>query len=133
MASEQPWKDEPVATWVQFYGLLVAPVAWAVRLVTGYPLVEFVCANDMLWLLHALSAAALLLGLTGVWAAYITFSAGRDRARERAHGHQVLDANVVARTYFMGVLGLMVSILSIAVIVVEWMSVIFTSSPCLTR
>src|SRR4051812_13598767 len=82
-------------------GLLSGPLAWAVQLPVCYALSEAACSSRSLAGFHAVTAACLLVALTGLWLAWRNWQSvgGWPSATDEAP---------VARTRLLSVLGLLV-------------------------
>jgi hypothetical protein len=108
----------------QWLGVLGPPILWAVRFGVNYALMPLVCAAQLTWLPHAITAAALVL-LAGMgWTAYRFWSATR--------GATAADTpDLVRRTRFMGLFGMMSAALFALAVIAEWLANVMID-PCLT-
>ncbi len=116
----------PVASTILWFGVLAAPLVWAVRLVASYALVAAVCREGSALVVHLISAAALGVSLVALLVARRSYQATRPAERSSA------DPWVLDRAHFMAVLGLLVSGFFALVIVAEW-SGVFITDPCVFR
>jgi hypothetical protein len=109
----------PVLQWA---GLFLAPAAFFAHLQLAYVLVPWACVRaGQLWV-HAIGAAAVLLALAGVVAAW--------RVHSRAENGQANDgAGSVPRTRFLGTVGICTSGLFVLLLVAQWAAG-FVISPC---
>ncbi|WP_336273644.1 hypothetical protein [Vreelandella indica] len=100
---------QPLLLWA---GWVVGPMAWALHLLGSYMLVPWVCATGHHWTLHASTLVALAISLIGGWIAWRQWGVvgrqwpgGSDRRTSRIR--------------FMSAGGLILSVLSALLIVVE--------------
>lgn len=112
----------PTNTFAQWYGVLAAPLAWAMQLQANYSLVPHACqTGDMKWL-YVSSASFLLLALSalviGAW--------DWRKARRRS---PVSREDADARSSWVGLLGMLVSALFLLVIIAQAIPTLFFS-PC---
>jgi hypothetical protein len=66
---------------ILFFGIFAPPIAWTARLLVGYALVPVACDIENLLVLHAVSAATLLVSIAAGVVSYIGW---RGRAPEDA-------------------------------------------------
>lgn len=113
--------DSPglVALW---FGIIGPPTIWLARLAASYLLVPLVCRTGWLWLLNAVTGAALLGVAVAAAVALRSWRLTRDE-----HG----SAQAAQRARFMAVVGMLVSALFFAVIVAEGLANLLVD-PCLT-
>ena len=105
-----------------FAGVGLAPAAGAVSFQTRYMMVPFACQSHAVWSLHAVSVAALVVSLFGLWCAYSTWQlAGAGWPKE--------EAGAVPRDRFLGMLGLMSSV-GMIVFILAQMVPVFWLDPC---
>lgn len=111
-------KRRVAAMWL---GLLLAPTAWFLHLMTGYVLGGYLCDRDASWALHLATIAALVLGAAGLVAAWRFWRSlprgGADRAA------------APVRMRFMAVSGMAMSTFFIAIIAVAELGNVFLD-PC---
>ncbi len=105
-------------TLAQWFGVLAAPLAMLGNLQAQYALVPWACYNGARWALHVppavflmISAAAAILAL-GEW-------------RRSGGGEPGSESGVVARTRFLGVLGVATSVFFGVIIAAMWAADIF--------
>jgi hypothetical protein len=113
----------PLALW---YGVLAAPVAWIVRLIISYAMVEWLCRGDGAVVMHLTSVLFLVISLTGGWVAWRSYRTARHFEPTRVGPWRW------ERSYFMALVGLLNSVLFTVVILVEW-SMVFFTDPCVVR
>src|SRR3954447_23061398 len=92
-----------------WFGALSGPVAWALDQLISYSLVKPICAAGNKNLLTLISLAALLLIISGAYAAWTCLAQLRDANEE---GGRRID-----RSYFMAMVGLSLNLL-IAILVI---------------
>lgn len=102
-------------------GWVIGPVAWALHLMIGYLLVEPACRHGSVAALHAVTAATLLVALGGALLSWRQLP---------PRGAQPSRSSAIERTRFMALGGVLISLLSAAVILVEGVPN-FMLSPCL--
>jgi hypothetical protein len=104
-------------------GLLVAPVAFLLHLQINYALVPAVCGGrGGRVLLHAVAILFMLVAAGGAWIAWRNWrETGQDEPGEAA--------NVLERSRFLSVVGLMLSGLVLIVLVAQWIPQ-FMINPC---
>jgi len=103
---------------VQWIGVLAGPIALALDQLSSYALVKWTCGHQHVWVLHAITLAALAAIAGGAFAAWTTFmEAPRDASLD---GGRSTD-----RGRFMGVLGLatcaLFAMAVVAMAVPRWM------------
>jgi hypothetical protein len=103
-------------------GVLVGPTAMLLQLEINYALVHWVCGSGQKWPLHLVSLLALLVTLVAGMLSFRVLQ--RVSAEEDAGGP-------VARSRFMAMVGVLISLLMIGVIVALWLPV-FIHNPCET-
>ena len=60
--------DRGEARTLVLWGVFLAPsLAWFAQLTASYAIAAYACAQDQLWILHAISIAALGIASAGVW------------------------------------------------------------------
>jgi hypothetical protein len=108
----------------QWLGVLGPPILWAVRFGVNYALMPLVCAAELTWLPHTITAIALAL-LAGMgWTAYRFWSGTRGAAPAGT-------SDLVRRTRFMGLFGMMSAVLFTLAVIAEWLANVMID-PCLT-
>ena len=108
MSRRWPASAEGIA--VQWIGILTGPLALAADQLTSYALVKWTCGHQHVWVLHAISLAALLVVAGGAFAAWTALSGLAPDAT--LDGGRSID-----RGRFMGALGLATSALFAALVV----------------
>ena len=103
-------------------GVLTGPLAALVQLQTNYALVLWACGAGQTWALHLVALAALLLA-AGAGALSLR------NWRKTGGGWDDGGAGVAARSRFMSVVGMFVSVISALVIIAQWIAV-FVYDPC---
>jgi hypothetical protein len=105
----------PVLQWV---GLFLAPAAFFAHLQVGYALVPWSCVHGTDAWMHVSGATAFALALGGSFAAWRTWM--------RA-GHEVPGegGGALARTRFLGAVGLGVSIALSLILLAQWIVALF--------
>jgi hypothetical protein len=105
-----------VALWA---GVIGAPAAWAVQLEIGYALAPWTCKSQNYFVPHLVTAIFVLLALIGAALSYRDWKlAGRGSPEET-------DGGPIARTRFLGALGLLLSLLSAMVILAQGIASFF--------
>ena len=104
------WPASATGTAVQWIGVLTGPLALAADQLTSYALVKWTCGHQHLWVLHAISLAALIVIAGGAFAAWTAVSESPPDAT--LDGGRSID-----RGRFMRVLGLATSALFAALVV----------------
>jgi hypothetical protein len=113
-----------VAQWV---GVLGPPILWAIRFGVNYALMPLICAAELIWLPHTITAISLVL-LAGMgWTAW-RFWSGTRGARDAAPAGT---SDLVRRTRFMGLFGMMSAALFTLAVLAEWLANVMID-PCLT-
>jgi hypothetical protein len=118
--------DRKFARWREvltlWAGVLIAPLAWALQMQAGYILVQPACQAGRNTLLHIVTLAALLLAALGGFIAWRKWQqTGRAWPDEAA--------GALARSRFMAVLGLLLSVMFFLVIVAQGIAS-FVLHPC---
>lgn len=101
-ASTDPRQPEVAgpASRLQWVGLFLSPLVFALHFQLNYLLVLWVCGNDVGTLvIHLTSLIALALSVAGGWAAWVTWKRGREETPSDGEG-------VLPRTRLLGVLGI---------------------------
>jgi hypothetical protein len=112
---EQPELGGP-ASKLQWVGLFLAPLVFAVHFQLNYLLVMWVCGNDVgTFVIHATSVIALALSLAGGRAAWITWKRGGDETPSDGEG-------VLPRTRLLGVLGMGMSGILTLILLMQFIS-----------
>ena len=101
-------------------GVLVGPIAALTQQEVNYALVLWACANEQTWPLHLISVVALLLTIVAGLFAYRYWQ--RVSADEDTGGP-------VGRTRLMAGVGILISLLSLLVIIAQWLSIVL-HRPC---
>lgn len=101
-------------------GLLVGPIAALTQQEVNYALVLWACARAQTWPLHLTSVVALLLTIVAGFLAYDYWR--RLSADEDGGGP-------VARSRFMAIVGVSISLLMSLVIIAQWLSIVI-HRPC---
>jgi hypothetical protein len=101
-------------------GLLVGPTSMLMQLEINYALVLWSCATGHTWPLHLVSVFALLVT---VLAGFLAYRIWRRLATDEDSG------GPLARSRFMAAVGILISLLMVAVIVAQWLPV-FIHHPC---
>jgi len=103
-------------------GLLVAPFAFLLNLQVSYMLVPFVCATGRIVWLHLAACCSLILGAFGMFISWRNWQkSGREWQSEAG--------SITARSRFMAVMGLLMSILFCIAILAQWIAN-FIIGPC---
>ena len=103
-------------------GVLTGPLAALVQLQTNYALVLWACGAGEKWALHVVALAALLLAACAGLLSLRNW-------RKTGAGWDDEGAGVLARSRFMSVVGMFVSVISALVVVAQWIAV-FIYDPC---
>lgn len=101
-------------------GVLVGPIAALTQQEVNYALVLWACANAQTWPLHLISVVAALLTIVAGFFAYRYWQ--RVSADEDTGGP-------VGRTRLMAGVGILISLLSLLVIIAQWLSIVI-HRPC---
>jgi hypothetical protein len=105
-------------------GLLVAPVAWGAQQGALYTMVPWACQTGHVVVLHAVSAAAVVVAAIGALVAWRSWSrAGREESDDDRGGAR-------ARSRFLAVLGVVASVFFIVVIIAQ-ATASFVLHPCM--
>jgi hypothetical protein len=105
-AGEIRWLS-PLPLWT---GILAGPTAWAADLTASYALVKFVCRTGRVGVLHAVTAAALVMVLGGAFVSWVALlHTPADAPDDGGYPRQ--------RARFMAILGLVMAALFTATIV----------------
>ena len=115
-------EENPTHIFAQWFGVLGGPIAWAMQLQANYALVPPACQNGDLKRVHMVSAICLLLTVGALVVARGSWAKTKNKtpgSREPAE----------ARSAFMGLLGMLISLLFALVIIAQWMPVLFFN-PC---
>jgi uncharacterized membrane protein YidH (DUF202 family) len=100
-------------------GVLGAPAVWAVQLQTGYSLTEWVCHSERYFVLHLVTLVFVLLAAGGGALSWMDWKkAGRGSPDET-------DGGPVARTRFLGALGMVISVLFVLLIIAQGLASFF--------
>jgi hypothetical protein len=103
-------------------GLLIAPFAFLVNLQISYTLVPFVCATGHVFWLHIAASGSLMLAALGLFISWRNWQkAGREWKSEAG--------SITARSRFLSVLGLLMSVLFCIAILAQWIAD-FIIDPC---
>ena len=105
------------------FAIFAGPVAWSVVLTAGYSLVAVSCDAETTLPLHLLTAVMLLVSVAGVVVA-------RREWRRAGRGWPGEGGDVLSRSRFAAVLGLLSSGLFALVIVAQWLAVLLLD-PCM--
>lgn len=93
-------------------GVLAGPIAWALQLQVNYSLMPWICGGGSMLVVHVVTVAALLLAAIGAFAAWRSWQhAGR--------GWPSGAGDVIERTRFMAVWGMVFSTLFFVLIVMQ--------------
>lgn len=103
-------------------GLFLGPLAALGDLQIAYLLVDYACAAGTTAPLHAVHVVMVLTGLAGVWCGWLAH-------RKAGGGAPHSDAGRLARTRFLGLVGMLLSGLLTLVVVGQWLAD-FVLSPC---
>ena len=103
-------------------GVLLAPFAFLSNLQISYMLVLWACASGQVLWLHVVSALWLLVALFGAFIAWRNW--GRAGREWRSEG-----GSSVARSRFMAIVGLLMSVLFGLIILAQWIAD-FIIDPC---
>jgi len=104
-----------------WFGVLAGPLAWLLHLGLSYPLVPLSCATEWGAVFHLIS---LVTALAAVAAATVAWQSWQQLRAEGPEG-----TVQYGRQGFMALAGLLKSILFLAVILAQWLPVLFIS-PC---
>ena len=104
-----------------WYGILIGPLSWAFDQQISYSLVGHACSTGHFYLLHAITAIALLVALSGALVAVMNLGRTRQATTE---GGRVAD-----RSRFMAIVGIAAS-LGWALVIVAMAVPRFLLSPC---
>jgi hypothetical protein len=110
----------PASLWA---GVLGAPAAWAVQMELYYLLVPWACRTGHRWPLFVVPIVFVVLAALGGLLSW------RDWERSGRGSPDTSDGGPVARTWFLGMLGVMVSALFCMLILAQWIAAFFIS-PC---
>ena len=117
-ASTNPHQPEIAgpASRLQWVGLFMAPLVFALHFQLNYLLVMWVCGNDVGTLvIHLTSLIALALSVAGGWAGWVTWKRGRDDTPSDGEG-------VLPRTRLLGVIGLGLSGVLTLILLMQFIS-----------
>lgn len=64
--------------------LLLPALAWFAQLSACYTIATYACAHDQMWILHAISVAAVVLTVIGLWSAWRVLASQRDDSGQEA-------------------------------------------------
>jgi hypothetical protein len=123
MAREERWRRgalRPAALWFAFLG---PAIAWTLRLLIAYPLVQAACGVGGPWMLHLVSFIFVVVSVAAGVVAWRGFQELRDPAPAAA------DEWIWGRMRFMALFGLLMAGMFTLVIVAEWIPTFFIH-PC---
>lgn len=87
--------------------VLLAPAfAWFAQVTASYTIGAYACANDRMWILHAISIAALAIASVGVWSGWRDWRSLRSRSDEsgRERGRLTGGALLLAMLFLLAIL-----------------------------
>lgn len=102
MNAENPTEHRELLLWTA----LVAPAfGWFAQLTASYTLAVFACENDQMWILHAISIAALALAGLGIWSGWRCWRVGYP-SREPGRGARFYTGGtlLLATMFLLGIL-----------------------------
>ena len=68
------------------WGVFLAPaLAWFAQLTASYTIAAYACAQDQMWILHAISIAALAIASAGVWVGWREWRPFRSDTHREGH------------------------------------------------
>ena len=108
---------------IQALALLGAPLAWFIGFNLDYLLVRSACSSDTMLPLHLVTVIAITLTLASGFAAHHEW-------RRAGGGWPGAADGAVARTRFIGVLGMLAAAYFVLVIGAEWLTKLFLD-PCM--
>lgn len=114
--------SEPREILMLWYGLLVGAGAWKLQLVVNYALVPYACWHDLSLLMHAASAATVLLAASGAWVAW-------GRWKETGVEDDSALGGPLGRSRFMAISGVVLSAFFVFLILGQWIPNLLLS-PC---
>lgn len=114
--------EEPRGIAALWFAMLAAPVAWFAGLNLNYSLVRLACAKGTLISLHLVSAATLVLAVSGGVVAWREW-------RRVGGGWPGEGGDPRARSRFMAVIGVLASALFSLVILAQWVAELILN-PC---
>ena len=112
---------------VQWYGIVVPPLAMLVQVTLGYALVTWSCPGRSQLPLHATAIVLALIAASGILTGRSQWRRGGGDARQSGAGDDRRDEATRAR--FMGAIGVASGVLFTLSILAQWMATIFLS-PC---
>lgn len=112
---------------VQWYGILVPPVAMLVFVGLGYSLVPWSCSDRSQLPLHAAAIVLALIAVSGLLAGRQQWRQGGGNTRDSGAGDDRRDE--AARARFMGAMGIASGTLFSLSILAQWLATVFLH-PC---
>lgn len=92
MTAETRTEQDAWLLWIAFG----APaLAWFFQLSASYTIAAYACAHDQLWILHTISAVALLLSGLGIWCGWRCWKSWRARDSETGSERRFLAAGAI--------------------------------------
>ncbi len=105
----------------QIYSWLIGPLAWAADLGISFATVYHSCSTGHYYVLHVISAIALLFALSGAWVGWKEFFKYRDADDE--------GGTPLNRAHFLSLLGILTS-LGFALVIIATEVPKFVFNPC---
>lgn len=109
-AKDKSMRGRSVALWA---GVIGAPLVWGIQLEVGYALPQWVCKHGGVTTFHTITVICAALALV---AGVLSW---RDWRRAGGGSPEKTDGGPVARDRFLGVLGMLSSLLSIMLIIAQ--------------
>jgi len=119
-------EDDYNQLWGEFllwFGVLAAPVAWALHLQAMYVLTQSACARHTMLPLHLATIVLLAVSVLSILVGW------RDWNRIGTDWPSGIEGGVIGRSRFLATVGVFMSMLFTLVIVCQWLTVLFFS-PC---